>query len=275
MSVTASSPDETEPCVLRSDANAVATLTLNRPKNLNALSQDMLEALQTELDAIAGDESVRVVVLSSTGQVFSAGHNMKDMLANYTQAYQEALFARSSQVMLSILQLPQPVIARVNGMVTAAGTQLVATCDLAIAAEGSRFATSGINLGLFCSTPSVALSRNVARKHAMEMLLTGDFIDARRAYEIGLLNKVAPAADLDSEIQILTSKLTAKSAYALALGKQAFYRQLDMGVTDAYGFMSQEMARNMMDRDAAEGIGAFFAKRQPSWDQSRRDKADE
>ncbi|MEK9662578.1 MAG: enoyl-CoA hydratase [Alphaproteobacteria bacterium] len=259
------------PFVLREDADAVATLTLNRPESLNALSDGMLDALQETLDAIAGDESVRAVILRGAGRAFCAGHNLKDMRANYIIDYQRALFARCSKMMLTVHRLPQPVLAQVHGLATAAGCQLVAACDLAVAAADARFATSGINVGLFCSTPGVALGRNVARKHAMEMLLTGDFVDAERAQEIGLVNRVALAGNLDAATRELAATLTAKSAYALTLGKQAFYRQLEMPLTGAYEYAAEEMARNMMDRDAAEGVDAFIAKRPPSWDQSRRE----
>ena len=273
MSMSAPAPafDTAAPFVLREDADAVATLTLNRPDSLNALSEGMLAALQAELDAIAGDAGVRAVILRGAGRAFCAGHNLKDMRANYTLAYQETLFAQCSRMMLTVHRLPQPVIAQVHGLATAAGCQLVATCDLAVAAADARFATSGINVGLFCTTPGVALGRNVSRKHAMEMLLTGDFVTAQRACEIGLVNRVAPADALDAAARELAASLTAKSAYALMLGKQAFYRQLEMGIGDAYDFAAAEMARNMMDRDAAEGVDAFIAKRPPVWDQSRRE----
>ena len=259
------------PYVLRSDDGGVASLTLNRPDELNALSAGMLAALQSELNAIAGDSAVRVVVLSGAGRAFCSGHNLKQMRANYSREYQSQLFATCSKMMQSILQLPQPVVAKVSGLATAAGCQLVATCDLAVAAESARFATSGINVGLFCSTPGVAVGRTMTRKHAMDLLLTGDFVDAPRAAEIGLINTSVPEAELDAEVDVLAAKLAAKSAFALALGKQAFYRQLEMGIGEAYAFAGEEMARNMMDRDAAEGIDAFIEKRDPEWDQGPRD----
>ena len=265
------------PFVLRRDDNGAAgvtTLTLNRPDELNALSEGMLAALQGELDAIAGDRSIRVVVLEGAGRAFCAGHNLKQMRANYSIEYQRALFATCSKMMQSVLRLPQPVVAKVRGLATAAGCQLVATCDLAIAADTARLATSGINVGLFCSTPGVAVGRAVARKHAMDMLLTGDFLDAARAAEIGLINRAVPEALLDETVGELAAKLARKSAHALALGKQAFYRQLEMGITDAYVFAGEEMARNMMDRDAAEGIDAFIEKREPAWDQGPRPEED-
>ena len=260
------------PRLLREDRGGVATLTLNRPAKMNALSSAMLDALRSALADIAGDQSVRVVVLAANGKAFCTGHNLKDIRANYTLDYQTRLFAKSSDVMVSILRLPQPVIAKVHGLATAAGCQLVATCDLAIAAESATFGTSGINNGLFCSTPAVPLSRNVSRKHAMEMLLTGDFIDARRAEHIGLINRVVPDDEIDAATVALADKLATKSAFGLALGKQGFYRQLEMGISDAYEFAGAEMARNVMDRDAAEGFDAFIEKRAPVWDQTPRDK---
>ena len=268
---TAETPDEA-PRLLRADRGAVATLTLNRPAKMNALSSAMLDMVQAALDDIAADHSVRVVILAANGKAFCTGHNLKDIRANYTLDYQTELFAKSSNVMLSILRLPQPVIAKVHGMATAAGCQLVATCDIAIAGQSATFATSGINNGLFCSTPAVALSRNVSRKHAMEMLLTGDFIDANRAEDIGLISQVVPDSELDAATEAMADKLAAKSAFGLTLGKQGFYRQLEMGVSDAYAFAGAEMARNVMDRDAAEGFDAFIEKREPVWDQSARDE---
>ncbi len=263
---------EEAPRLLREDRGAVATLTLNRPAKMNALSSGMLDALQATLDDIAVDRSVRVVILAANGKAFCTGHNLKDIRANYTLDYQTELFAKSGKIMLSLLRLPQPVIAKVHSVATAAGCQLVATCDLAVAAESATFGTSGINNGLFCSTPAVALSRNIARKHAMEMLLTGDFIDARHAEHIGLVNRVVPDDELDAVTDLLADKLAAKSAYGLALGKQGFYRQLEMGISDAYDFAGAEMARNAMDRDAAEGFDAFIEKRPPVWDYSPRDE---
>lgn len=262
------------PFLIRTDDDGVTTLAFNRPKEMNALSEGMLAALQSELDVIAEDRSVRVVVLEGQSRAFCAGHNLKQMRANYSLDYQKSLFATCTKMMLSVLRLPQPVIAKVEGLATAAGCQLVATCDLAIAAETARFATSGINVGLFCSTPGVAVGRALPRKHAMDLLLTGDFIDAPRAAEIGLINKAVPEDDLNTETQALARKLANKSAHALALGKTAFYQQLEMGVTDAYALAGAEMARNMMDRDAAEGIDAFVEKRDPVWDQNPRDEKD-
>ena len=263
---------DTDPYVIRTDDDGVTTLTLNRPGELNALSEGMLAALQTELDAIADDRSVRVVVLAASGRAFCAGHNLKQMRANYTIAYQKELFATCTKMMLSVLRLPQPVIAKVHALATAAGCQLVATCDLAVAAQSARFATSGINVGLFCSTPGVAVGRAVSRKHAMDLLLTGDFVSAERAAEIGLINEAVEDNLLDDAVGELARKLANKSAYALALGKKAFFEQLEMGVTDAYALAGAEMARNMMDRDAAEGIDAFVEKREPEWDQGPREE---
>lgn len=265
------------PFVLRTDndgAEGVTSLTLNRPDELNALSESMLAALQNELDDIAADRSVRVVVLAGAGRAFCAGHNLKQMRANYSLEYQQKLFETCSTMMHSVLRLPQPVIAKVRGLATAAGCQLVATCDLAIAADTSRLATSGINVGLFCSTPGVAVGRALPRKHAMDLLLTGDFLEAHRAAEIGLINRAVPEGLLDEQVAELAAKLARKSAHALALGKQAFYRQLEMPITDAYAFAGDEMARNMMDRDAAEGIDAFIEKRDPEWDQGPRKQDD-
>ena len=262
------------PHLLREDKGGVATLTLNRPTQMNVLSSEILGALQSALDDIAADPSVRVVVLAATGKAFCTGHNLKDMRANYTHDYQTQLFATCSNVMLSILRLPQPVIAKVQGLATAAGCQLVATCDLAVAAQSASFGTSGINNGLFCSTPGVAVGRNLSRKHALEMLLTGDFIDPTRAEKIGLINQVVADDELNNAVDALAVKLAAKSAFGLTLGKQGFYRQLEMGVSDAYAFTGAEMARNVMDRDAAEGFDAFIEKRAPVWDQSARNEPD-
>lgn len=258
---------ETEaPFVLKQqDARGVVTLTLNRPQAFNALSEGMLAALQSELDAVAHDESARVIVLAAGGKAFCAGHDLKQMRAEPSQGYYEALFAQCSHVMLSLQRLPLPVIARVQGIATAAGCQLVAMCDLAVAARGARFAVSGVNLGLFCSTPSVALSRNVPRKQAMEMLLTGDFIDAQEAHARGLVNRVAEADALDAEVEQLVQRIVAKPRIAIAIGKAQFYRQLEAGVESAYKIAGQAMACNMMDEAALEGVQAFIDKRSPAW----------
>ena len=254
-----------EPVVLREDRDGVARLTLNRPEARNALSVEMLAGLQNELDNIAEDPSVRVVVIGATGPAFCAGHDMKQMRENPSESYYKALFARSSRLMLTIMGLPQPVVARIHATATAAGTQLVGSCDLAVAVEDAKFATPGVHIGLFCSTPMVALSRNIGRKQAMEMLLTGTPISARRAAELGLINKAVPADGLDAAVDAYCEILTQKSPLVLKIGKEAFYKQLESGVEEAYQFAAAVMARNMMAEDAAEGIDAFLAKREPSW----------
>lgn len=259
-------PEQTDaPMVLRSDENGVATLRLNRPAQFNALSQAMLEALIAEVDAIAKDESVRVVVLAGEGKAFCAGHDLKEMRANHALAFQQALFRLCSKFMMKLIELPQPVIARVHGIATAAGCQLVSMCDLAVAADVSRFAVSGINVGLFCATPSVGLSRNLGRKEAFEMLVTGDFIDAAEAQRRGLVNRVVPLEQLDAEVARLAASICAKSPVAVRMGKQMFYKQLEMGLDAAYQLAAETMACNMMADDAAEGIDAFIAKRKPEW----------
>ncbi|MEO8004918.1 MAG: enoyl-CoA hydratase [Betaproteobacteria bacterium] len=254
-----------EPILLREDAGAIATITLNRPKQYNALSEELLGELQTTLSAIAKDESVRVVVIAGSGTAFCAGHDLKQMRANPAKAYYDKLFAQCSDVMLKILHLPQPVIARVHGIATAAGCQLVAQCDLAVASDSSRFAVSGINVGLFCSTPSVSLGRNVSRKEAMEMLLTGDFIDAVTAKERGLVNRVVSADKLDAEVKALADSIIKKSAVAVTTGKKMFYKQIEMGMEAAYDYAADVMACNMMADDVGEGIDAFMQKRKPEW----------
>ena len=255
-----------DPLLLRSlDERGVLTLTLNRPQAFNALSEAMLAALQAELDAIARDERVRVVVLAAQGKAFCAGHDLKEMRAEPSLAYYQQLFARCGKVMLAIQALPVPVIARVQGIATAAGCQLVAQCDLAVAADTARFAVSGVNLGLFCATPSVALGRNVGRKQAFEMLVTGDFISADEAREQGLVNRVVPMDELDAEVERLVARIVAKPRVALAMGKDQFYRQLEMGIAAAYQLAGQSMACNMMDESALEGVQAFIDKRPPRW----------
>lgn len=258
-------PADTAPVLLRTDANGICTLTLNRPTQFNALSDELLAALQGELDAIAKDATVRVVVLAGAGKAFCAGHDLKQMRANHDKDYLQSLFKRCGRVMLGLMQLPQPVIARVHGVATAAGCQLVATCDLAVAAEGARFAVSGINVGLFCSTPGVALGRAMGRKAAMEMLLTGDFIDASEAARRGLVNRVVAADALDDAVAALCSSIIAKSAAAVSIGKQAFYRQLEMGVEAAYQLTAETMTCNMMTHDAGHGIDSFMARQTPTW----------
>lgn len=255
----------TSPILMREDKDGVATLTLNRPAQFNSLSEEMLAELQAALDAIAKDVSVRAVVIAGAGKAFCAGHDLKQMRANHSKAYMQKLFKQCGKVMMSIVEMPQPVIARIHGIATAAGCQLVAMCDLAVAADGARFAVSGINVGLFCSTPSVALGRAMGRKQAMEMLLTGDFIDAAEAQQRGLINRVVALDQLDAEVKKLTDSICAKSAVAVGMGKQMFYKQLEMGLDGAYQLASETMACNMMADDAAEGIDAFMQKRKPEW----------
>lgn len=257
--------DAGHPYVLRTDREGVTTLTLNRGERFNPLSEDMLAALQSEIQAIAADPAVRVVVIAAQGKAFCAGHDLKQMRASPSAAYYQRLFDQCSKLMLSIQQMPQPVIARVQGIATAAGCQLVAMCDLAVASTDARFAVSGVNYGLFCSTPSVGLSRNVPRKQAMEMLLTGDFIDAGTALERGLVNRVVAPAALDEEVARLAAAILAKPAVAIAMGKQMFYKQAEMGIAAAYQLAGQTMACNMMDEAALEGVQAFIEKRQPAW----------
>ncbi len=254
-----------EALVLRQDANGVATLTLNRPKARNALSIALMEELQAGLDAVATDDTVKLVVIAGNGPGFCAGHDLKELRANPGRDFYERTFATCGKLMLTIMRLPQPVIARVHGIATAAGCQLVATCDLAVAAEDARFATPGVNIGLFCSTPMVALGRNVGRKQAMEMLLTGEMVDAETALGIGLINRVAPLGGLDQAVAALAATITAKSPLVLKIGKEAFYRQLEMGVEAAYDYTAEVMTRYMLARDAEEGIDAFIEKRAPEW----------
>ncbi|MCH8620962.1 enoyl-CoA hydratase [Undibacterium sp. TS12] len=253
------------PYLLRTDADAVCTLTLNRGERFNPLSEEMLTELLAAFKAIAVNEKIRVVVLAAAGKAFCAGHDLKQMQASPSDKYYKDLFGLCSKLMLSIQKLPQPVIARVHGLATAAGCQLVAMCDLAVAAEQARFAVSGVNVGLFCSTPAVALSRNVSRKQAMEMLLTGDFIDAQTALQRGLVNRVVSADQLDTCVAELVASIVAKPAVAISMGKQLFYKQLEMGVEAAYQLAGQTMACNMMDEAAQEGVQAFLEKRRPDW----------
>ena len=257
-----------ESVLLTKVEDGVATLTLNRPKKFNPLSEEMLDALQEELDRIGQDESIRVVVLGALGKAFSAGHDLKEMRATPTKEFYDHLFAKCSRMMLTINRLPQPVIARVQGIATAAGCQLVANCDLAVAVDGARFATSGIRYGLFCSTPAVPVSRNVGRKKALEMLLTGEFIDAQSAVAEGLINSAVPEAELDQAVQKLVDGIKSKSAVAIRIGKEMFYKQHEMGLADAYDYAAEMMACNMMADDAAEGFDAFLEKRQPTWTHS-------
>ena len=252
--------------LLRADrADGLTTLTLNRPSQFNSLSEALLSALQKELDAIAADDTVRVVVLAGAGKAFCAGHDLKEMRANHSKTYMQGLFKQCAEVMLTLTRMPQPVIARVHGIATAAGCQLVSMCDLAVAADVAKFAVSGINVGLFCSTPAVGLARNLGRKAALEMLLTGDFIDAMEARAKGLVNRVVPADALDAEIEALVGSILAKSAVAIRMGKGMFYQQLEMGLADAYAYAGEVMACNMMSEDAGEGIDAFMQKRKPNY----------
>ena len=254
-----------EPLLLRQDNAGVVTLTLNRPAQFNSLSQALVGELQAQLDRIAVDAGARVVVLAGAGKAFCAGHDLKEMRSNPAKAFQKALFQQCSKLMLTLVRMPQPVIARVHGIATAAGCQLVSMCDLAVASDNARFAVSGVNLGLFCSTPSVGLARNLGRKQALEMLLTGDFIDAQAALARGLVNRVVPLAKIDEEITKLADSILAKTPVAIKAGKQTFYRQLEMGLDEAYELASETMACNMMAEDAQEGIDAFVAKRKPQW----------
>jgi enoyl-CoA hydratase/carnithine racemase len=243
----------------------VVTLTLNRAASFNALSEEMLAALQAALGRVAADEGARVVVLAAQGKAFCAGHNLKEMIAQPALDYYQRLFAQCSRVMLSLQHLPVPVIARVQGLATAAGCQLVAQCDLAVAAQGARFAVSGVNFGLFCSTPSVPLLRNVGAKQAMEMLVTGDFIDAAEAQARGLVNRAVADDQLDAEVGRLVASILAKPRAAIAMGKELFYRQRELGIEAAYQLAAQTMAVNMMDGCAQEGVTAFTEKRKPNW----------
>ena len=265
---TAKPPGCEEPVVLRSqDLRGVLTLTLNRPQAFNALSEAMLAALQHELDGLAEDESVRVIVLAAEGKAFCAGHDLKEMRAKPSLEYYERLFSKCSEMMLGIQRLPVPVIARVQGVATAAGCQLVAMCDLAVAASTARFAVSGVNLGLFCSAPGVALSRNILRKAAFEMLVTGEFINAQEAKVRGLINRVVEPEQLDAEVEKLVAAIIAKPRIAVAMGKAFFYRQIELGIASAYEAAAQTMACNMMDEAALEGVQAFIDKRPARWKQ--------
>ena len=254
-----------EPLLLREDAGGIATLTLNRPEQFNAIDGAMLTALQDALDAIAADANVRAVVIAGAGRAFCPGHDLKEMLANANEAFVGDLFRRCCDVMLTLQRIPQPVIGKVHGIATAAGCQLVAACDLAVAADDARFATSGINFGLFCATPGVAVSRNVSRKRAFEMLLTGAFVDAKTALDWGLLNRVVPAPELDAAARTLAAAIIDKPAAVVALGKKFFYRQLEERIDVAYRIAAETITQNMLGPDAQEGVGAFTQKRKPRW----------
>jgi enoyl-CoA hydratase/carnithine racemase len=254
------------PLLLREDHDGIATLTLNRPDKFNALSHALLDALQAELEAIETDSAVRVVVLAANGRAFCTGHDLKEMRQDSAKETMQALFDKCGRMMQTLVRLPQPVIAKVHSIATAAGCQLVATCDLAIASDHAKFATSGINLGLFCSTPMVALTRNVPRKVAMEMLVTGDFVDAETAARHGLVNRAVPADDLDAAVGELAEKIAGQPAVSIAMGKQLFYRQLEAATAAAYDMASETMACNMTTEDARDGIDAFIGKQpRPEW----------
>ena len=259
------STNTNKPLVIRKNSGSVVTLTLNSSKQFNALSVELLAAMQAKLDNIAQDKTIQVLVIAANGKAFCAGHNLKEMRANPDEAFQRALFEQCSQMMLTINQMPQVVIAKVQGIATAAGCQLVAACDLAVASDNAKFATSGINVGLFCSTPAVAVSRNLSRKQAFEMLITGEFIDAHTALQQGLINRVASAEQLDQMLQSLIDAITNKSSVALKTGKTMFYKQLDMELADAYEYASEVMSCNMMADDVSEGIDAFIEKRPAVW----------
>lgn len=256
----------------RRDSGAVCHLHMNAPERLNALSEEMLAALQEQIDALHDDQSTRVVVISGAGKAFCAGHDLKQMTAGRQsedggKAYFKDLFDRCAKVMTGVQRLPQPVIAQVHGIATAAGCQLVASCDMAVAAEGTRFGVNGVNIGLFCSTPMVALSRNIPRKKAFEMLVTGQFIDAHRAEALGLINTVVPPEDLATATEEMAQLVASKLGAAVKIGKQAFYEQVQMELDDAYAYTGQVMVENMLYRDTEEGIAAFLDKRPPDWSQ--------
>jgi enoyl-CoA hydratase/carnithine racemase len=256
----------TQGVLLRSDAGGVVTLTMNRPEARNALSVELMTAMREELRAIEQDRAIRVVVIAGSGPAFSAGHDLREMRANPGRQAYETLFAQCSDLMLAIMRLPQPVIAKVHATAFAAGCQLVASCDLAVASTAAKFATPGVNIGLFCSTPMVAVSRDVPRKRILEMLLTGDAIDAETAATLGLVNRAVPPERLDAVVGEFVQKIIAKSPYVLKIGKEAFYRQLDLGIAEAYAYASEVMTINMLARDAAEGIDAFLQRRPPTWE---------
>ena len=257
--------------LLRDDADGVATLTLNRPQARNGLSEALLAALQSNLDEIASNEAVRAVIIAANGPAFCAGHDLKEMTARRSdpdrgREYFRVLLKQCAKLMQTVVHSPKPVIAQVQAIASAAGCQLVASCDLAVAGESAKFCTPGVHIGLFCSTPMVALSRNVSRKHAMEMLLTGDAMSAERALEFGLVNRVVPDDGLASAARELALQIGTKSAYTIKIGKEAFYRQLEMGLAEAYDYTSEVMVENMLAHDAEEGINAFIEKRDPKWE---------
>jgi enoyl-CoA hydratase/carnithine racemase len=253
------------PVLLEASEDGILRLTLNRPEQRNALSVGLMSALSEALERAAADKACRVVVIAGAGPAFCAGHDLRELRADSRREAYERVFAQCSALMLQIIRLPKPVIAEVHGVATAAGCQLVATCDLAVAATEARFATPGVDIGLFCSTPMVALTRAVGRKPAMQMLLTGDLVDAATAKAIGLVNRVVPRAELGTATRALARQIAAKSALTVAIGKEAFYRQAELGLADAYSYAAQVMTRNMLAADAAEGIDAFLEKRPPNW----------
>ena len=255
----------TDQLLNREDREGVAWLTLNRPQAYNALSLGLMETVSDELDKIAGDRSVRAVVIAGAGKGFCAGHDLKELRGTPTKAFYQETFKACSRMMLTVVRQPQPVIARVHGIATAAGCQLLASCDLAVASKTARFGTPGVNIGLFCSTPMVALSRNVGRKQAMQMLLTGEMIDAETALSFGLINEAVPEEDLDGAVEAWADKVKSKSSHVLKIGKEAFYRQAEMDLEDAYAYTAQVMVENMLAKDAEEGIDAFIEKRKPQW----------
>jgi enoyl-CoA hydratase/carnithine racemase len=263
--MTASAAETGEAPLLRADSDGVATLILNRPHAYNALSVDLMAALQQALDAVARDPATRVVVIAGAGKGFCAGHDLRELRANPGRDFYAATFAQCSRLMQTVVGLPKPVIARVHGVATAAGCQLVASCDLAVAADDARFAVPGVNIGLFCSTPMVALSRAIGRKAAMKMLLTGDLVPASTAQQLGLVNDIVPAAELETAARTLAGRIAAKSPLTLAIGKEAFYRQAELGLAEAYAYASEVMTRNMLARDAAIGIDAMLNKTRPEW----------
>jgi enoyl-CoA hydratase/carnithine racemase len=259
-------PGSEAPYVLRRDEGGVATLTLNRGERFNPLSVEMIAALERELDAVGADRTVRAVVLAGAGKGFCAGHDLREMRAHSgDKPWQQTLFSSCSRMMVKFTEIPQPVIARVHGVATAAGCQLVSMCDLAVAAEEARFAMPGVNVGIFCSTPAVGVARNIGRKRAMEMLLTGELFDARTALAWGLVNRVVPAASLDAEIAKFTTIILERSGKVVATGKRAFYRQIEQPLAGAYALTSETMASSMLEPDAAEGIDAFVQKRPARW----------
>ena len=240
-------------------------ITLNRPEAFNSLSEDLLEDLSTTLNSVSKNTDTRVIILAANGKAFCAGHDLKEMMQEPSETYYQSLFKKCTEMMLTVQRMSQPVIAQVQGIATAAGCQLVAMCDLAVASENAKFAVSGINLGLFCSTPGVALSRNLLRKQALEMLLTGEFLTASEAKEKGLVNRVVPAEQLETETIALAKTILSKPAEAVRLGKQLFYRQIEQPIREAYNDAGSVMACNMMDKDALEGVQAFIDKRKPAW----------